>query len=120
MLRHLRQDRSATCLGATPPAAGPLRGQDPQRQGHGLRNLPLHGYHQNQLWCQIVALARKLLAWTAMLALTGTARRWEPRKLWLRLFSVAGLPRPRRLRLRLAARRPWTADITAAAANRHL
>jgi hypothetical protein len=40
----------------------------------GLRNLPLNGFTQNQLWCEIVALARELLAWTQMLALTGTAR----------------------------------------------
>ena len=31
----------------------------------GLRNLPLHGYAQNQIWCEIVALACELLAWTA-------------------------------------------------------
>ena len=36
---------------------------------------------QNQLWCEIVALACELLAWTQMLALTGTARRWEPKRL---------------------------------------
>jgi Transposase DDE domain group 1 len=34
----------------------------------GLRNLPLHDYQQNQLWCEIVALACELLAWTAKLA----------------------------------------------------
>ena len=44
----------------------------------GLRNLPLKGFAQNQLWCEIVALACELLAWTQLLALTGTARRWEP------------------------------------------
>ena len=37
----------------------------------GLRNLPLHGYAQNKIWCEIVALACELLAWTQMLALTG-------------------------------------------------
>jgi hypothetical protein len=80
----------------------------------GLRNLPLHGYDQNQLWCEIVALACELLAWTAMLALTGPARRWEPRKLRLRLFSVAGriVRGSRRLRLRLATRWPWSTGIT--------
>ncbi len=31
-----------------------------------------------------------LLVWTQMLALSGTARRWEPKRLRLRLFSVAG------------------------------
>jgi hypothetical protein len=46
----------------------------------GLRNLPLHGYAQNQIWCEIVALASELLAWMQMLALTGPARRWEPRR----------------------------------------
>ena len=35
----------------------------------GLRNLPLHGYAQNQIWCEIVALACDLLAWMQMLAL---------------------------------------------------
>jgi len=82
----------------------------------GLRNLPLHGYDQNQIWCEIVALACELLAWTAMLALTGKARRWEPRRLRLRIFSCAGriVRGGRRLRLRLAQRWPWTREITAA------
>jgi hypothetical protein len=81
----------------------------------GLRNLPLHGYDQNQICCQIVALACELLAWMAMLAITGTARRWEPKRLRLRLLSAAGrIVRGRRLRLRLAAHSPWTRDVTAA------
>jgi hypothetical protein len=85
----------------------------------GLRNLPLKGFAQNQVWCEIVALACELLAWTQMLALTGKARRWEPKRLRLRLFSAAGrLARSgRRLRLRLADRWPWAVDITAAAAR---
>jgi hypothetical protein len=51
-----------------------------------------------------------------MIALTGTARRWEPKRLRLRLFSVAGrLARSaRRLRLRLAERWPWAGEVTAA------
>ena len=56
----------------------------------GLRNLPLKGFAQNQLWCEIVALACELLAWTQLLALTGTARRWEPKRLRLRVSAVAG------------------------------
>ena len=52
----------------------------------GLRNLPLKGFAQNQIWCEIVALACELLAWTQMLALAGAARRWEPKRLRLRLF----------------------------------
>ena len=54
-----------------------------------------------------------------MLALTGPARRWEPKRLRLRIFSVAGriVRGGRRLRLRLAARWPWTPEITAAIAR---
>jgi len=85
----------------------------------GLRNLPLHGYAKNQIWCEIVALAGELLAWMQMLALTGPARRWEPRRLRLRLLSVAGriVRGGRRLRLRLAATWPW-APQTATAITR--
>jgi hypothetical protein len=83
----------------------------------GLRNLPLKSFAQNQLWCEIVALACELLAWTQFLALVGAARRWEPKRLRLRLFSVAGrLARTgRRLRLRLAERWPGASQVTAAA-----
>ncbi len=85
----------------------------------GLRNLPLKGFAQNQVWCEIVALACELLAWTQMLALAGQARRWEPKRLRLRVFAVAGrLARGgRRLRLRLAARWPWADSITAGVAR---
>jgi hypothetical protein len=85
----------------------------------GLRNLPLHGFAQNQLWCEIVALACELLAWTQMLALTGTARRWEPKRLRLRLFTCAGriVRGSRRLKLRLAASWPWAQDINVALAR---
>ena len=81
----------------------------------GLRNLPLHSYAQNKIWCEIVALACELLAWTQMLALPGAARRWEPRKLRLRIFAAAGriVRGGRRLRLRIAARWPWASQITA-------
>jgi Transposase DDE domain group 1 len=66
-----------------------------------------------------VALACELLAWTQMLALTGDARRWEPKRLRLRLFSVAGriVRGSRRLRLRLAQNWPWATGITAAIAR---
>jgi hypothetical protein len=83
----------------------------------GLRNLPLKGYAQNQIWCELVQLACELLAWTQMLALAGTtARRWEPKRLRLRIFAVAGrLARSgRRLRLRLAQNWPWAGQITTA------
>lgn len=45
----------------------------------GLRNLPLQAFAQNQLWCEVVALACELLAWTQMIVLAGHARRWEPK-----------------------------------------
>jgi hypothetical protein len=79
----------------------------------GLRNLPLHGFAQNQVWCELVALACELTAWTQMLALTGEARRWEPRRLRFRLFATAGriVRGGRRLTLRLAERSPWATLI---------
>ena len=82
----------------------------------GLRNLPLKGFAQNQVWCEIVALACELLSWAQMLALAGTARRWEPKRLRLRVFAIAGrLARSgRRLRLRLAENWPRAAEVTAA------
>jgi hypothetical protein len=48
------------------------------------------GFAQNQLWCEVVALACELLAWMQMLAFIGPARCWEPRRLRLRNFAVAG------------------------------
>jgi Transposase DDE domain group 1 len=35
----------------------------------GLRNLRLHGFDQNQIWCELVAMASELTAWMQMLAL---------------------------------------------------
>jgi hypothetical protein len=82
----------------------------------GLRNLPLHGFAQNQIWCELVVMACELLAWMAMLALDGPARAWEPKRLRLRLFTTAGriIRGGRRLRLRLAATWPWATQITTA------
>ena len=82
----------------------------------GLRNLPLKGFAQNQVWCEIVALACELLAWMQMIALAGPARRWEPKRLRLRVFAVAGrlVRGGRRLRLRLAERWPWAGEAAAA------
>ncbi|MDP9840971.1 IS1380 family transposase [Streptosporangium lutulentum] len=86
----------------------------------GLRNLPLHGSAQNQIWCELVALASELTAWMQMLALDGLpARRWEPKRLRLRIFSTVGrmVKGGRRLRLRLAHHWPW-ADLIATAVTR--
>ena len=76
--------------------------------------LPLHGFAQNQLWCALVALACELTAWMQMLALTGSrARRWEPKRLRTRLFTVpATLARHgRRRQLHLADHHPWAATV---------
>lgn len=57
----------------------------------GVRNLPLKDFAQNRIWVAIVQLATELTAWMQMLALAGAqARRWEPKRLRLRLFLVAG------------------------------
>lgn len=76
----------------------------------GLTNLPLHEFDQNRIWLAIVALAVELTAWWQMLALTDhPARRWEPKRLRLRLFSVAGriADHGRTRRLHLATSAPW-------------
>jgi hypothetical protein len=66
----------------------------------GLSNLPLHDFDQNRIWCAIITLACELTAWLQALALAGhQARRWEPKRLRLRLFSAAG-------RLAVSGRRP--------------
>jgi hypothetical protein len=57
----------------------------------GLTNLPLHGFAHNRIWVAIVGLALEVTAWTQLLGLTGhPARRWEPKRLRLRLFAIAG------------------------------
>ena len=75
----------------------------------GLTNLPLHGFTQNQIWCALVMLACELIAWTQLLAFTTTdARRWEPKRLRHRLFSIAAKisHHARRTRLKLATHAP--------------
>ena len=84
----------------------------------GLKNLPLHDFDQNQIWCAIVALACELTAWMQLLAFTGDsgnsheARRWEHKRLRLRLrlFSIAArLARTgRRIIVHLARDSTWT------------
>jgi hypothetical protein len=87
----------------------------------GMRNLPFHGHAQNVIWLEIVALATDLLAWTQTLAWAPTApiRRWEPKRLRLRILSVAGLivTTGRRRRLRLPRDWPWNHHLDTGWAN---
>lgn len=62
----------------------------------GLDNMPLHGFDQNKIV--------ELTAWTQLLAFAGhAARRWEPKRLRHRVFTIpATLARTgRRVRLHL-------------------
>jgi hypothetical protein len=80
----------------------------------GLRNLPLQGFDQNRIWCALVMLATDLTAWTQLLAIAPEhpARRWEPKRLRLRLFTIpAALARHgRRILLHVKDTSPW-ADL---------
>jgi hypothetical protein len=76
----------------------------------GLANLPLASFDANRIWCAVVALAGELTAWMQTLALTGQpARRWEPKRLRLRLFTTPAVlaRRARGLVLHLADHAPW-------------
>ncbi len=78
----------------------------------GLANLPLHDFAQNEIWCAVVALAADLVAWMQTLALAGhEARRWEPKRLRLRLLTIPArhARTGRRRLLHLAATAPFTA-----------
>lgn len=75
----------------------------------GLANLPFHAFTGNALWCHVVMLATEIMAWTQLIAFTGTkARRWEPKKLRTRLFEIGGkiTRHARRVTLHLAATAP--------------
>lgn len=70
----------------------------------------MHGFAQNQIWLEVIALAADLIVWTQTLAFHDhPARRWEPKRLRLRLFAVAGriIRSGRRRRLRLPRGWPW-------------
>ena len=86
----------------------------------GLRNLSLHDFTQNQIYSAIVALACKITTWMQLLALTDhQARSWEPKRLQLRLLSIAGhlATTARRRILHLSAHAPWTSLALCALTN---
>jgi len=77
----------------------------------GLTNLPLQAFAKNEIWLELAALAYELLTWTQLLAWPDhPARSWEPKRLRLRLLSVAGriITTGRRAILRLSRRWPWS------------
>jgi hypothetical protein len=81
----------------------------------GMTNLPLQAFDKNQIWLELVQLAAELLTWTQILAWHGQpAQRWEPKRLRLRLLTVAGrvITTGRRRILRLSRRWPWTDLVT--------
>lgn len=82
----------------------------------GLTNLPLFDFDQSRIWCALVALAGELTAWLGLLALTEhQARRWEPKRLRLRLFSATGrlAVSGRRVVLHLSRAGQWSALLVA-------
>lgn len=87
-----------------------------------LRNLPLHDAAQNEVRLEIAQIALDLFAWMPMLALAGNARRWEPKRMRLRMFSAAAqlATTGRRRYLRLARHWPRTGVITSALARLHV
>ncbi|MCA2277166.1 MULTISPECIES: IS1380 family transposase [Mycobacterium] len=81
----------------------------------GLANLPLQAFGKNEIWLELAALAYELLTWTQLLAWPDhPARSWEPKRLRLRLLSVAGrvITTGRRRILRLSRRWPWSELLT--------
>jgi hypothetical protein len=80
----------------------------------GLANLPLQAFAKNQIWLEIAQLAYELIVWTQLLGFPDQpARSWEPKKLRLRIFAVAGrfITSGRRRTLRISHQWPWTALI---------
>jgi hypothetical protein len=87
----------------------------------GLRNLPYHDLASNQIWIELVLLAQDLLAWLQLLALDGEHAVAEPKRLRLRLFTIAGrlVRTARRQILNLDANWPWADQVTRALQRLH-
>ena len=81
----------------------------------GLTNLPLQAFAKNQIWLELAQLGAELLTWTQLLAWHHhPARTWEPKRLRLRLLTVAArlISTGRRRILRISRRWPWSDLIT--------
>ncbi len=79
----------------------------------GLSNLPSADFAINEAWVTVALMAHDLLAWTRLVALDGDLARAEPKRLRYCLLHAAGVVvrSGRRVRLRLAAGWPWSADL---------
>jgi Transposase DDE domain group 1 len=82
----------------------------------GLRRLPSKSWAINEAWCQVVALATDLLAWTRHLTLTGDLATAEPKTLRYRLLHTAArITRGQRHRwLNIPPDWPWADDLATA------
>lgn len=81
----------------------------------GLAKLPLQTDAQNRIWLLIAQLAGLLLAWSQLTALARTpAATWEPKRMRLRLLSLAAslASHARKHRLDLDEHAPWGHLIT--------
>jgi Transposase DDE domain group 1 len=67
----------------------------------------------NDAWCQLVATACDLLAWTRRSTLDGPLRRATPKTLRYRLLHVAALTTRTSRQLRLDAAWPWVDQLHA-------
>jgi hypothetical protein len=115
-VRHRRQERPARGPGTAAPPPGPLRGPIRCAKDTGLRNLPSEGVRPQPASVRDRGPGLRAAGLDPAARPGGEARRWEPRRLRLRLFAVAGrlVRGGRRLRLRLAARWRWAGQITTA------
>jgi len=87
----------------------------------GLNKLPLFTTGQNRIWLLVVQIACALIAWAQMLAFqpADTARRWEPKRLRLRLITCPAelVHTARQAIIRYNQRHPWAATLAAALAR---
>lgn len=81
----------------------------------GLVNLPLHAFAKNIIWLELVQLAAEILTWTQTLAFAEhPSRRWEPKRLRLRILHTAArfIRSSRQRILRISQDWPWADLIT--------
>ena len=113
---HRREARPARRPGTAAPAAGQVRGPDPVRQGHRAAEPAPQGLRAEPALVRDRRPGLRAAGLDADARPRRRARRWEPKRLRLRVFTVAGrlVRGGRRLRLRLAERWPWAARHHAA------